>query len=104
MYRITDMSNRQSRVKSPHPVPNETFRCHDHDVVIRSESDHTEIVIEGVAHQVMFLDNGRPYTRAYVNAMATSVRDLANRFVAQKVAEEAHWAKLANPPTDSECH
>lgn len=64
------------------------------NVVIRTQADQVEIVMDGAVHAVRFLDNGRPYTRAFVNVMATSVRDLAERFVDTTVAQEAHWAEI----------
>lgn len=66
-------------------------------IAIRSEGERVEIEIDGTVHEVRFLDNGRPYTRAYVNAMATDVRNLAERFVDFTEAQEAHWAELRKP-------
>lgn len=80
---------------SKYPKPkDEKFKRKGRKVVIRTEGEQVEIVIDDIVHPVHFLDNGRPYTRAYVNIMATSVRDLAKRFVDQTVAEEAHWAEI----------
>lgn len=72
-----------------------SFRRKNRDVVIRTEGERMEIVVEGTPHEVRFLDNGRPYTRAFVSTEATSVRDLAERFVDQMAAQEAHWAEVA---------
>lgn len=83
--------------KAPKPktsTPDDKFTRKGRDVVIRTQGDRVEIVLDDAVHTVRFLDNGRPYTRAYVNAMATSVRDLAERFVDFSVAQEAHWAEL----------
>lgn len=79
---------------SKYPKPkDEKFSRKGRQVEIRTEGEQVEIVIDGVRHLVQFLDNGRPFTRAYVNVMATSVRDLAEKFVDQTTAEEAHWAE-----------
>ena len=72
----------------------ETFRRKDRKIEIRTKDDNVEIVVDGKAHKVRFLDNGRPYMSEYVNAMATSVRDLAERFVDFTAAQEAQWADV----------
>jgi len=79
---------------SQKPLPDDKFRRKGRKVVIRTVDDQPQIVIDGVAHEVYFLDNGRPYTKAFVNIMATSVRDLAERFVDFSDAQEAHWAEV----------
>ena len=79
--------------KKYHKPKDEKFTRKGRKVEIRAEGEQVEIVIDGVRHPVQFLDNGRPYTKAYVNVMADSVRDLAEKFVDQTAAEEAHWAK-----------
>lgn len=73
---------------------NERFQYKDHDVVISSERDRVELTINGNVHVVRFLDNGRPFTSAYVNVMASSVRDYAERFITFTIAQEAHWAEV----------
>ncbi len=70
------------------------FERKGHDVVIRTIDDRTELVLDGEPHEVKFLDNGRPWTSAFVNVMATSVRDLAEMWIDQKTAQEAHWAEV----------
>lgn len=75
-------------------TPDDKFTRKGRTVVIRAQGDEGEIVMDGTVHAVRFLDNGRPYTRAFVNVMATSVRDLAERFVDVTVAQEAHWAEI----------
>lgn len=64
------------------------------EVEIRT-GEQIEIVIDGTVHVVRFGDGGRPFTSAYVNAMAKDVRDLAEKWVDAKTAREAHWAELA---------
>ncbi len=73
----------------------DSFKRKGREVVIRTAGDRTEIVIDGAIHPVRFLENGRPMTREFVNVMATSVRDLAERFVDQMTAEERHYAEIA---------
>jgi hypothetical protein len=80
---------------TPASIPDEEFRREGRHVVIRTVDERVEIVIDGNVHRVRFLDNGRPYTRAFVNVMATSVKDLAERFVDHSMAQEAHWAEVA---------
>jgi hypothetical protein len=76
-------------------VENERFERKGRQVVIRTAAEQTEIVIDGEVHEVRFLQNGRPMTRQFVNVMATSVRDLAERFIDQLTAEEQHYAEVA---------
>ena len=73
---------------------NEKFNYKGHDVTICSVEGRVELAIDGKVHEVRFLENGRPYTSAYVNVMATSVRDYAERFISFTIAQEAHWAKV----------
>ena len=75
-------------------TPDETFARKGREVAIRTEGDRVEIVLDGEVHEVRFLDDGRPYTKEYVNVMATSVRDLAERWVDSDVAQRAHWAEV----------
>lgn len=75
-------------------VLNEEFSYKGHNVTICGEGNRVKLVIDGKVHEVRFLDNGRPYTSAYVNVMATSVRDYAERFISFTIAQEAHWAKV----------
>ena len=72
----------------------ERFKRKGRSVVIRTDGDRTEIVIDGEPHEIRFLDNGRPWTEAYVNVMASSVRDLAERWIDFQVAQDKHWAKV----------
>lgn len=77
---------------SPHD--DNTFRRHGRQVRIERDGEQVAIVIDGTRHPVRFLDNGRPYTDAYVNVMAESVRDLAERFVDHVAKQEAHWEEV----------
>ena len=65
-----------------------------HEVVIRNVEDRVELEIDGERHEVRFLDNGRPYTSSYVNAMAVDVVDYAERFIDFAAAQQAHWDRL----------
>lgn len=80
--------------EKPKSDSEDRFRHKDHEVVIRSHDERTEIVIDGNVHKVRFLQNGRPYTSAFVSVMAKSVRDLAERFVDTSVAQRAHWDEI----------
>ena len=72
----------------------ERFKRKGHTVVIRTVENRTEVVLDGEPHEVKFLDNGRPWMRAYVNIMASSVRDLAEKWIDHQAAQEAHWAEI----------
>lgn len=72
----------------------ERFKRKGRNVVVRTIKARTEIVIDGEAHEVKFLDNGRPWTDAYVNVMASSVRDLAERWIDFQAAQDKHWAEV----------
>ena len=72
----------------------ERFERKGHEVVIRTIGDRTELVLDGEPHEVKFLDNGRPWTSAFVNVMAKDVHDLAEKWIDIKTAQEAHWAEV----------
>lgn len=73
---------------------NEKFKHEGRSVTIRKQGDRVELTIDGDVHEVRFLENGRPYTSAYVNVMAKSVRDYAERFIQFTIAQEKHWAEV----------
>jgi hypothetical protein len=72
----------------------EVFTHKNRKVEVRVKDGTVEIVVDGRAHDVRFLDNGRPYMSEFVNVMATSVKDLAELFVEFSAAQEAHWAEV----------
>ncbi len=78
------------------------FKSKGAQVEIRTDEERVELEIDGQVHAVRFLDNGRPFTSAYVNVMAKDVRDLAEKFVIARAAQEAHWAGLAKTVGSSE--
>ena len=80
--------------KEPRKDIDEKFKHLDRKVIIRTDSSRTELVIDDDIHEVRFLKNGRPYTRAYVNVMASSVRDYAERFIQFSIAQKKHWAEI----------
>ena len=80
--------------KEPRKDIDEKFKHLDRKVIIRTDSSRTELVIDDDIHEVRFLKNGRPYTRAYVNVMASSVRDYAERFIQFSIAQKEHWAEI----------
>ncbi|SER70240.1 hypothetical protein SAMN05421690_10563 [Nitrosomonas sp. Nm51] len=71
---------------------NERFKLLNRSVSIQTEGDRVTLAVDNDVHEVKFLKNGRPYTKAYVNVMATSIRDYAERFVKFTDAQEKHWA------------
>lgn len=73
---------------------NERFKLLNRNVSIQTEGDRVTLTVDNVTHEVKFLKNGRPYTKTFVNAMATSVRDYAERFVKFTDAQEKHWAQV----------
>ena len=83
------------------PVDQEiSFERSKRRVVIRTTHDRVTLEIDGTIHEVRFLENGRPYTSAFVNTMVMSVRDLAEQFVDTMARQQAHWDKLAGHCTD----
>lgn len=82
-----------TKLKKKYPK-GESFRRKNQKVEIRVKDDNVEIVVGSKPHKVRFLDNGRPFISEYVDVMATSVRDLAERFVDFTAAQEAHWAEV----------
>ena len=73
----------------------ERFSRKGRDVIIHRIGDKVALEIDGKTYPVKFLDNGRPYTKAYVNVMATDVRDYAEKFIDFTVNQETHWETLA---------
>ena len=82
----------KTKSKFSKDVKNEQFTLLGRKVVIRTIDERVELVIDNKAYEIRFLKNGRPYTSEYVNAMATSVRDYAERFIKFTEAQEKHWA------------
>lgn len=72
----------------------EKFKIFDRNVSIKAEGERVTLLIDDEVHEIKFLKNGRPYTSAYVNVMAKSVHDYAERFVKFSDAQEKHWAKV----------
>ena len=86
------MPKRES--KNPYKDLDDQFKLLGRKVEIRTKGKQVEMVIDDQVHQIEFLKNGRPHTAAYVNVMATSVRDFAERFVKFTDAQEKHWRKV----------
>lgn len=84
----------KTQSKFAHDVKNEQFTLLGRKVVIRTIDERVELVIDNKVYEIRFLKNGRPYTSEYVNAMATSVRDYAERFIKFTEAQEKHWAEI----------
>ncbi len=84
---------KKERKKSSKNV-DEKFTLLGRKVVIRAEGKRVELVIDNVVHEVRFLKNGRPFTSAYVNIMATSVRDYAERFIKFTDVQQKHWIEV----------
>ncbi|MBX2868400.1 MAG: hypothetical protein KTR18_06970 [Acidiferrobacterales bacterium] len=80
---------------SQYEVKEEKFKLLGRSVEISQKGGLVALTIDAETHAVRFLKNGRPFTNAYVNAMATSVRDYAERFVKFTEAQNKHWAKIA---------
>jgi hypothetical protein len=72
-----------------------SFARGEHRVVIRTKGDRVTLEIDGTIHEVRFLDNGRPYTDAFVTVEAKDVRDYAERFIDFTTRQQAHWDELA---------
>lgn len=82
-------------MSSKQPNVDMKFSKNRHAVQIRNIDGRVELEIDGVVHEVRFLDNGRPYTRTYVNSMVNNVREYAEKFIEFTAAQHAHWAELA---------
>jgi len=72
----------------------ESFNYLDKSVSIRQTDEDVELVIDTDIYSVRFLKNGRPYTSAFVNVMATSVKDYAERFITFTRNQHQHWAEV----------
>lgn len=75
-------------------VREEAFNYAGHEVEIRKSAGRVELVIDDEVHELRFLDNGRPFTSTYVNAMVTSVRGYVERFIDFTAAQESYWKGL----------
>lgn len=65
------------------------------EIIYRIIGQRSELEINGKVLTLRFLDNGRPYTSEYVNAMATDVEDYARKFIDFHKAQKAQWEDLA---------
>ena len=77
-----------------------SFKRKGHSVVIRTIREQVTLEIDGTVHEVRFLDNGRPYTHAFVTTMAHNVREFAEMFVDTTVRQKKHWDELAGHCAD----
>lgn len=75
----------------PLQVTNEQFEFGGRRVEVRVTDQQASLFIDDKTYPLRFLKNGRPYTSAYVNVMAASVKDYAERFVSFTETQQKHW-------------
>lgn len=78
----------------PLQVANEKFEFGGRRVEVRVADQQASLFIDDKTYPLRFLKNGRPYSSAYVNVMATSVKDYAERFIKFTEAQQKHWKEV----------